>query len=90
MCAAIQPLVGGWTLMLMMALHVNQKHDDDDGGDDDDDDDDNNDDEQALNFVEPDLGPNCLKRLSAENTRSQRYKTFYIYYASNLCKVKPV
>ena len=77
-------LEGGGSLTLMMALHVNQKHDDNDDDDEDDDD------EQALNFVEPDLGPNSLKRLSAEITRSQRYVTYYIYYASNLCTVKPV
>ena len=39
---------GAGPLMLVMALHVNQKHDDDD-----------DDDKQAQIFVEPDLGPNC-------------------------------
>ena len=29
---------------------------------------------QAWHFVRPDLGPNCLQRLSADNIRRQRYK----------------
>ena len=31
--------------------------------------------EQACCFVRPDLGPNCLQRLSADDTRRQRVKT---------------
>ena len=30
--------------------------------------------DQAQHFVEPDLGPNCLQRLSADDTSRQRYK----------------
>ena len=30
--------------------------------------------DQAQHFVVPDLGPNCLERLSANNTRKQRVK----------------
>ena len=30
--------------------------------------------DQACRFVRPDLGPNCLKRLSAEDTGRQRVK----------------
>ena len=33
--------------------------------------------DQAQNFVGPDLGPNCLQRLSADNkNRTQRTKSF--------------
>ena len=28
--------------------------------------------DHALHFVEPDLGPNCLQRLSADDTRRQK------------------
>ena len=31
--------------------------------------------DQARHFVVPDLGPNCLQRLSADNTSRQRFKT---------------
>ena len=30
--------------------------------------------DQARHFVEPDLGPNCLQRLSADGTSRQRVK----------------
>ena len=30
--------------------------------------------DQARCFVGPDLGPNCLQRLSADNTSRQRYQ----------------
>ena len=30
--------------------------------------------DQAYNFVRPDLGPNCLQRLSADDTNRQRVK----------------
>ena len=30
--------------------------------------------DQAQHFVVPDLGPNCLQRLSADDTRRQRVK----------------
>ena len=30
--------------------------------------------DQTQHFVRPDLGPNCLKRLSADNTSTQRVK----------------
>ena len=33
--------------------------------------------DQARRFVGPDLGPNCLPRLSAEDTGRQRVKVFY-------------
>ena len=32
--------------------------------------------DQAPRFVGPDLGPNCLQRLSAEDTSKQRLNTF--------------
>ena len=32
-----------------------------------------------LSNVEPDLGPNCLQRLSADNTRKQRSKVFCLF-----------
>ena len=31
--------------------------------------------DQAQHFVGPDLGPNCLQRLSADDTSRQRIKT---------------
>ena len=31
--------------------------------------------DQARHFIRPDLGPNCLQRLSADDTRSQKVKT---------------
>ena len=31
--------------------------------------------DQARHFIEPDMGPNCLQRLSADNTSRQRVKT---------------
>ena len=32
--------------------------------------------DQARHFVGPDLGPNCLQRLSADDTSRQRVNTF--------------
>ena len=32
--------------------------------------------DQAQHFVGPDLGPNCLQRLSADDTSRQRYNPF--------------
>ena len=34
--------------------------------------------DQDLHFVGSDLGPNCLQRLSADNTSMQRVKRSYI------------
>ena len=34
--------------------------------------------DQALHFVGPDLDPNCLQRLSADDTGRQRVKTMEI------------
>ena len=39
--------------------------------------------DQAQHFVGPDLGPNCLLRLSADNTSRQRVKK-KIPYQENL------
>ena len=30
-----------------------------------------------LHFIEPDLGPNCFQRLSADNTGRERIKVFW-------------
>ena len=35
--------------------------------------------DQAQRFVKPDLGPNCLQRLSADDTRSRVNGSFYTY-----------
>ena len=32
-------------------------------------------------FVGPDLGPNCLQRLSADDTRRQRVNSFYAIFS---------
>ena len=31
--------------------------------------------DQAQHFIKPDVGPNCLEKLSAENTRRQRVES---------------
>ena len=35
--------------------------------------------DQARCFVGPDLGPNCLQMLSADDTRRQRVKQYFMY-----------
>ena len=35
--------------------------------------------DQARRFVGPDLGPNCLQRLSAEDTSSQKFQDLIIW-----------
>ena len=40
--------------------------------------------DQARHFVEPDLGPNCLQKLSADDTSMQKLRPFHIYV-----KMKP-
>ena len=41
--------------------------------------------DQAQHFVRPDLGPNSLQRLSADNTSRQRVKVVAIYMVSKPC-----
>ena len=36
--------------------------------------------DQARRFVGPDLGPNCLQMLSADDTSRQRVKTLLLLY----------
>ena len=35
--------------------------------------------DQARHFAGPDLVPSCLQKLSADNTRGQRVKTFFLF-----------
>ena len=45
--------------------------------------------DQAQRFVGPDLGPNCLPRLSADDTGRQRVKT-YIPLDGDLATLMPI
>ena len=40
--------------------------------------------DQARHFVGPDLGPNCLQRLSADNTSKRRAKVGMVFGKVNL------
>ena len=39
--------------------------------------------DQALHFIEPDLGPNCLQRLSAHDTSKHRIKVGVVFRKVN-------
>ena len=45
-------------------------------------------DRQAQQFVGPDLGPNCLPRLSTDDTSRQRVKRKIIFDPSTVCYPK--
>ena len=40
--------------------------------------------DQARRFVGPDLGPNCLPRLSADDTSRQRVNTWFTDFFQNI------
>ena len=41
--------------------------------------------DQARHFVGPDLGPNCLQRLSADDTGSDKELSMFTYYFFRVC-----
>ena len=45
--------------------------------------------DQVRHFVGPDLGPNCLQRLSADNTYKQRIKVGMFCGMVNCCLIVP-
>ena len=45
--------------------------------------------DQARHFVGPDLGPNCLQRLSADDTSRQRIKVGVLFTKKELALVTP-